>query len=221
LQSVQETVLDEEDNRLSKYVNHMSVLLHKHGWQQVVNSRRQRGDFGRLRIQHPAQRFLQYLKKRGVPVILPTPPWDQVRIQTALTRGPHKSAKDHRAFLHTEMADMIEKGQWLVLPFDQVKDMPNLRLSPIGVVPQRDRRPRTIVDYSYSGVNQETCQLAPQEAMQFGTALQRIIEDIANADPRWGPVYLCKVDIADGFYRIGVRIEHPQTGSHPAVYATR
>jgi hypothetical protein len=108
MQSVQETV--DDDNRLSKYVNHMSVFLHKHGWQKVVQSRRQRGDFGRLRIHHPAQRFLQYLKKRGVPVILATPPWDQVRIQAALTRGPHKSAKDHRAFLHTEMADMIEKG---------------------------------------------------------------------------------------------------------------
>jgi hypothetical protein len=93
MQSVQETV--DDDNRLSKYVNHMSVFLHKHGWQKVVQSRRQRGDFGRLRIHHPAQRFLQYLKKRGVPVILATPPWDQVQIQAALTRGPHKSAKDH------------------------------------------------------------------------------------------------------------------------------
>jgi hypothetical protein len=39
------------------------------------------------------------------------------------------------------MADMFEKGQWIALPFDQVKDLPNLRISPIGVVPQRDRRP--------------------------------------------------------------------------------
>jgi hypothetical protein len=204
----QETVLDEPDNRLSKYVNQMSgVLLREHGWNKVVQSRRQRGDFGKLRIHHPARRFLQYLKKRGVPVILATPPWNQDRIQNALTRGPHKSAKDHSAFLHTEMADMVEKGQWIVLPFDQIKDLPNLRISPIGVVPQRDRRPRTIVDYSFSGVNQDTCPVAPQEAMQFGTALQRIIEDTVNADPRWGPVYLCKVDISDGFYRIGVRIE--------------
>jgi hypothetical protein len=82
-----------------------------------------------------------------------------------------------------------------------------LRISPIGVVPQRDRRPRTIVDYSFSGVNQETCPLAPAEAMQFGKALQRIVDDIVNADPRWGPVYLCKVDIADGFYRVDVRTD--------------
>jgi hypothetical protein len=26
-----------------------------------------------------------------------------------------------------------------------------------------------------------------------------------NADPRHGPVYLCKVDISDGFYRVELR----------------
>jgi hypothetical protein len=104
------------------------------------------------------------------------------------------------------MADMIEKDQWIVLPYKQVKALlPHLRISPIGVVPQRDRRPRTIVDYSFSGVNQETCPIAPTEAMQFGTALHRIVEAIVNANPKFGPVYLCKVDIADGFYRVEVR----------------
>jgi hypothetical protein len=94
----QETVLDDDNNRLSKYVNQISFLLHKRGWNQVVQSRRQRGDFGELRIHHPARRFLQYLKKRGVPVILATPPWNQDRIQAALTRGPHKSAKEYAAW---------------------------------------------------------------------------------------------------------------------------
>jgi hypothetical protein len=103
------------------------------------------------------------------------------------------------------MADMIEKGQWIMLPADQARKLPNLRISPIGVVPQRDRRPRTIVDYSFSDVNLDTCPVAPQEA--FGTALQRIVEDIVNADPQWGPEHMCKVDIADGFYRVGVRCE--------------
>jgi hypothetical protein len=138
-------------------------------------------------------------------VVLTTTPWDESRINAAVNRGPHKSAKDHSAFLHTEMADMIDKNQWLVFPFSQVRNLPNLRVSPIGVVPQRDRRPRTIVDYSYSGINQETCPIAPTDAMQFGTALQRVIEDIVNANPRFGPVHLCKVDIDDGFYRVGIR----------------
>jgi hypothetical protein len=103
------------------------------------------------------------------------------------------------------MADMIDKNQSLVLPFSQVRNLPNQRVGPIGVVPQRDRRPRTIVDYSFSGINQETCLIAPSEAMQFDTALQRVIESIINANPRFGPVLLCKVDIADGFYQIEIR----------------
>jgi hypothetical protein len=201
---VQGTVVD-QDNRLSKYVYRDSNLLYELGWHTLVKHKRQRGDFGQLRINHPAQRFLHYLRKQGVPVLLTTRPWDHARIETAIRRGPHKSAKENQAFLQTEMADMIEKNQWVVLPYALAKTLPHLRISPIGVVPQRDRRPRTIVDYSYSDVNQETCNIAPVEAMQFGTALQRMIEDIVNADPRHGPVQMCKVDIADGFYRIEVR----------------
>jgi hypothetical protein len=105
------------------------------------------------------------------------------------------------------MVDMILRRQWIVLPYHAIKDLPGLRLSPIGVVPQRDRRPRTIVDYTFYDVNADTCRLAPEEAMRFGRAFQRLLEDIVNADPRFGPVYLCKVDISDGFYRVWLRAE--------------
>ena len=97
---------------------------------------------------------------------------------------------------------MIRKGQWILLPADLVEHMQNLRLSPIGVVPQRDRRPRTISDYSFYFVNADTCPLAPSDAMQFGQALYRLLGKIVAADPRFGPVYLSKIDIADGFYRV-------------------
>jgi hypothetical protein len=40
--------------------------------------------------------------------------------------------------------------------------------------------------------------------MQFGRALWRILSTVHQADPRLGPVFLSKIDIADGFYRIGV-----------------
>ena len=70
---------------------------------------------------------------------------------------------------------------------------------------QRNRRPRLIVDYTFSGANDDTACLAPPEAMQFGKALQRILCKIAAADPAYGPVWLGKIDIADGFYRIGLQ----------------
>jgi hypothetical protein len=41
---------------------------------------------------------------------------------------------------------MTEKGQWVVLPARLVLDKANLRISPLGVVPQRDHRPLTISD---------------------------------------------------------------------------
>ena len=52
-----------------------------------------------------------------------------------MTRGPHKSTYKHQDFLQNEMADMIRHQLWIILPYDEVKD---LRLSPIGVVPWRD-----------------------------------------------------------------------------------
>jgi hypothetical protein len=72
----------------------------------------------------------------------------------------------------------------MVLPYDTVQQWINLRVSPLGVVPQRDRRPRLIVDYSFSGVNADTVPpVAPRESMQFGRALQQILKTVVHADP--------------------------------------
>ena len=56
-------------------------------------------------------------------------------------------------------------------------------------------------------VNSETCRLALEDAMRFGRVFQCLLEDIMNADPRFGPVYLYKVDISDGFYRVWLHAE--------------
>jgi hypothetical protein len=122
---------------------------------------------------------------------------------TALQRGAHISASQHfREFLHEDMADYIKKRFWVVLPYAAVQHMPHLKLSPCGVVPQRERRPRPIIDYTFSGINQQSVPLAPTESMQFGTALQRILQRIAYADPRFGPVHMLKFDLSDGYYRV-------------------
>jgi hypothetical protein len=69
------------------------------------------------------------------------------------------------------------------------------------VVPHKEQRPHTIVDYSYYSLNAETLPLT----MQFGRALIRYIRKIVHADPRFGPVKMIKVvDLADGFYRVWV-----------------
>jgi len=72
------------------------------------------------------------------------------------------------------------------------------------VADQRDRRPRTLCNLTYSKVNENTVPLAPTKSMQFGRALQRLLLQIHRADLRWGPVYMAKNDISDGFYNVFV-----------------
>jgi len=74
-------------------------------------------------------------------------------------------------------------------------------------LPQRERRPRWICDYSWWDVNADTLSLAAMEAMQFGHALDRILREILLANPIFGPVHLIKLDLSDGFYRIAVNID--------------
>jgi hypothetical protein len=44
--------------------------------------------------------------------------------------------------------------------------------------------------------------------MQFGHALQRLLEAINNTNPWYGPVYLIKIDIVNGFYRVWVNTDN-------------
>ena len=179
------------------------ALLKKLGWRRFVAARRTRKDLANMHgINHPAKRLLLAYKNQGVPVKVTTPPWSPERIRQAIARGPHRSCREHIEFLSEEFVSMIQKGQWTILPYSAVKDFIHLRVSPPGVVPQFDRRPRWIVDYSFYGVNEETLPLYAEGSMQFGHALDRILRHILMADPMHGPVYLLKIDISDGFYRI-------------------
>ena len=106
------------------------------------------------------------------------------------------------------MADMADKGQWMLLPYEDVKHLPGLCLSPIGVVPQHACRPRTIAHYTFYGVNPESVPLTAPEAMQFGQTLHRLLHQLGEADPRHGPPFVIKVDMSDGFYRIRLNPAH-------------
>ena len=176
-------------------------------------------------VPHKAARLMEHLRRRGAGVPLHTGPWDSCRIRLAAQRGSHRSAKDKVEFVCLEMLEFCEQGFWTVLPMQAALSLAHLRLSPLGVVPQRNRRSRLIVDYTYSGVNNETARLAPPEAMQFGKALKRVLTKVVHADPAYGPVFLGKIDIADGFYRIGLQVRDipklgvilPSDGGEPLV----
>jgi hypothetical protein len=121
-------------------------------------------------IPHCAGPLLAALQHHGASTAQGTANWPLAQIDDAALRGPHCSTNEHVDFLCQEFSDMVLSGQWLVLPYSLVRNLPNLRLSPTGVIPQRDRRPQAIVDYSYSGVNKATI-LEALDSIQFGNAL--------------------------------------------------
>ena len=194
---------------MGKYMRAAQNVLKKQGWTAMVQQLRSPPDIPEdvEKIPHPAGNLLATIRDEGIPVTLKSPPWTRQELDAAVARGPHQSVREYQDFLEGEMLDMREKGQWIVLPYNAVKNLPNLRLSPPGIVPQRDRRPRMISDYTFFGVNDDTEKLMPPEAMQFGKALHRLIHNVVEADPTWGPVRFAKIDVADGFYRVILKIQ--------------
>ena len=110
---------------------------------------------------HLAAAYLHDLRADGAPIQCTTPMWASEHKDRSMQRGPHLSTRPYLHFLELDMANMITKGYWVVLPFELVNDIPNLRISPMGAVPQCERRPWTIVDYSVCGINQEAHRGAP------------------------------------------------------------
>lgn len=157
-------------------------------------------------LPHEAAALLTELRQTGAPALLNTPNWSLPQLDAAQQRGPHQSTLAHVHFMREEFSAMVAAGQWLVAPYEAVRDLPGLRLSPTGVIPQRDRRPRPIVDYTYSGVNPATDLRAPP-SLQFGRAFERFLQRLQQADTRHGPIYLAKTDIADAFMRVWIRLD--------------
>jgi hypothetical protein len=196
------------EDRLGKLILRDDFLLQQTTLHDLLRHRRGTGNLTTIKnIRHPAAHLVQVLSKTGSPVVLKTLPWTTNQRDAAVKRGPHKSAHEHIEFLREEMADMVERATWVVMYYRRLRELKDLRVSPMGVVPQHERRPRPIVDYTFSGINDETVPLSPREAMQFGRALERIIAQVVHSNPKFGPVQFLKIDIADGFYRVWLKIE--------------
>ena len=64
-----------------------------------------------------------------------------------------------------------------------------------------------IYEFKCRGLNATTSHLDPQDAMHFGDTLHRTLKRILHADPVLGSVYLSKVNLANAYMRIWVRME--------------
>jgi hypothetical protein len=137
-------------------------------------------------------------------------------MQAAVDRGPHQSATsaDAIAQLPEEVEEKIRKGQARVVDWEVIKHNPppELKISPISMIPHKSRRFRTILDLSFSirledgtrvpAVNDMSIKTAPQGAIdRFGHLLSRIIHAFVStsADEK---ILMEKWDIKDGFWRL-------------------
>ncbi len=163
------------------------------------------------KVEHPATELLKTWRDEGVPAETDSLPWTEQQKDECIQRGCHPSANIHSNFLRQEMAEFIDNRFWTVLPYDTVKHLEQLMLSPAAVKEERERKPRLLCDlswpWSWGSVNEHTVPTAPPEAMQFGGTLLRILTALRHSNPRFGPPRLAKHDLKDGFYRLFLRAQ--------------
>ena len=171
-------------NTLGEFINMDTVNFLDYGWERLFHSVKGRTNFTPHLdcLPHRAAALLDRYARTGVPVVVRSAPWSLTQKDAAMTRGNHPSVKVYEDFVAQEMLDMRKKGIFLLLPYELLREQPALRISPLGCVPQRERRPRIINDYTFSKVNPSTVKLAPPEAMQWGRTFHRVLWYIFTAD---------------------------------------
>ena len=179
-------------DRLGTLVSELTTAYsNSASWEDFVKNFRGRSYLSPdLHLQdHPATELLKKWRDEGVPADTSSPPWTLEQKDHCVERGCHPSANLHAEFLREEMADFIDKKFWAVLPYDLVRDLPSLKLSPAAIKDERDRRPRFLADHSWpwnwQSVNETTIPHAPPEAMQFGGTLPRLLYQARHANPKF------------------------------------
>ena len=112
-------------------------------------------------LPHEAAPLLYQMRKKGTPVKIDAPPFTPEQLAAEIAYGSHNSCNRDPSFLRTEMRDFAEKGFWIVLPLEDAVGLNGLRLSRAGLIPQRDRWDRIVINYTWSGVNEATQHLSP------------------------------------------------------------
>lgn len=159
-------------------------------------------------LDHPATPLLAQWRDQGVPAKSSSEPWTLEQKDECVRRGCHPSATEHGDFIREEMAEFIENRFWAVLPYELIRHLEDLMMSPTAVKPERDRKPRLLCDHSWpwpwGSINDTTLPHAPPEAMQFGGTLPRVLGLTRHANPRYGPVRGSKQDMKDGYYKMAL-----------------
>ena len=172
-----------------------------------------------LAASHPAAKMLEEFSTAGCPVDTGTN-WTEEQIIAAIKRGPHISAKEPEAaaYLHKETEEKLQGGYLTKVKWGDIKGShpPNLKISPVAMIPHKSRSYRCILDLSFqlkvnkkkiSSVNLGTVIKAPQKSMaHLGMVVKRLIFLLANNYDVQKPFFFSKCDIKDGFWRMVVSL---------------
>jgi hypothetical protein len=107
-------------------------------WDEFVNkSKDSRGDLypSVAYIPRRAAHLLNRIRVWGATVATKSEPWSLQQNIAAFNRDSHQLASQHVEFLCSEFVDMLNAGQWILLPTRSIVNARNLRLRPLGVVP--------------------------------------------------------------------------------------
>ena len=173
-----------------------------------------------LALHHPAADLLLDYASGGCPANTGRP-WTVDEMQAAIDRGPHVSALEPDAvkYMKGEIQQKVAAQQLRVVKWDDIKNdpPPELKISPVALIPHKSRDYRAILDLSFSlrlesgqsipSVNEASEKTAPRGAIdQMGHALKRVIYAMADADLAGDDkVFMAKWDIKDGFWRLDCR----------------
>ena len=151
------------------------------------------------------------------------PNWSWDVIEAAVARGPHPTATspDAIALFKEDIAYQVKAGFSKVVLWEEVRRLrpPNLKVSPVAVVPQAGRRGRIILDLSFpvyqevngvatatqASVNSTTVITAPTTPVkEIGKVLPRMLQYMRDTPPGLH-ILFSKLDISDGFWRLIVQ----------------
>ena len=83
-----------------------------------------------------------------------------------------------------------------------IQDLPRIWLIPLGLIPQEGLFPWLIYDYTWSGLDAVVLCQTHVEAIHFPQTLLRLIHTIINNNPREGPIFMSKIDLADYYMKV-------------------
>ncbi len=204
----------------SQWTTHQgnTILPHNHWKEQLKTADDAQMAPQGLALQHKAAGVLSEWEQMGCPTCTRRD-WRLAEIQSAIDRGPHKSALEPDAMCHfaEEVREKVKKGQARVVLWDEIKrNHPRqLKVSPVAAIPHKSRAYRSILDLSFALrltdgeviplVNDITTKLAPRGAIdQLGHCLKRVIHVFAEVEDD-AVILMAKWDIQDGFWRLNCR----------------